>query len=76
MKRTRYLNQREFRGVIGIRIKQHHADGRHIAKLSTTDARLAEFWDNDPEMTYEEACALYVRKYGEPPQDADDEGED
>ena len=73
MKRTRYLNQPEFRGVIGIRIKQHHADGRHIVKLSTTDARLAEFWDNDPEMTYEEACALYVRKYGAPPKDDGEE---
>ncbi len=77
MKRTRYLNQREFRGVIMIRVKQHHADGRHIARLSTTDDRLAEFWDNDPEMTYEEACSLYVRKYGMPPRIEDlDDGED
>jgi hypothetical protein len=75
MKRTEYLTQPEFRGVIRIRVKQHHADGRHIAKLSTTDDRLAEFWDNDPEMTYAEACALYVRKYGMPPkvEDLDDE---
>jgi hypothetical protein len=73
MKRTRYLNQPEFRGVIGIRIKQHHADGRHIAKLSTTDDRLAEFWDNDPEMTYEEACDFYVRHHGMPPLPDEDE---
>lgn len=75
MKRTEYLTQPEFRGVIGIRIKQHHADGRHISKLSRADARLAEFWDNDPEMTYAEACALYVRKYGMPdlPDDVEDD---
>jgi hypothetical protein len=78
MKRTEDLTQPEFRGVIRIRVKQHHADGRHIAKLSTTDTRLAEFWDNDPEMTYREACDLYVLKYGLPPkvEDLEDGSED
>lgn len=78
MVRTRYAVQREFRGFIRIRAKQHAADAKHIALLRNVDTKLAEFWDNDPEMTYEEACALYVRHYGQPdlPDDSDDESED
>jgi hypothetical protein len=74
MKRTRYLTQRDFRGVIGIREKQHIADTKHLGRLRNTYTRLQPYWDIDPEMTYEEACALYVRHNGMPPDDDEEDG--
>jgi hypothetical protein len=76
MKRTRYFTQPEFRGLLRIRRKQLIADGKHYDRIASTDKRLAEFWDNDPMMTYEEACQLYVRAYGAPDLPDDDEGDD
>jgi hypothetical protein len=72
MKRTRYLTQPEFRGLRRLRRKSWVADGRHLKLLDDVDEMLAPVWDNDPEMTYEEACALFVRHYGRPDLPDDD----
>ena len=64
----------EFEGFIRIRVKQIAADTRHLNRMRVTLERLRPVWEIDPEMTYEEACELYVRQYGMPPQ-YDDEGD-
>jgi hypothetical protein len=75
MHRTRYSNMLDFEGFIRIRDKQIAADTRHANRMRVTLERLRPDWSNDPMMTYEEACALYVRKHGMPPR-PDDEGDD
>jgi hypothetical protein len=76
MKRTRYVTQREFAGLIRLRRKSWTADGKHLDRLAKVYDTLRPIWDIDPEMTYEEACAIYVRQYGQPdlPPDDGDEG--
>jgi len=76
MKRTRYLTQPEFRGRRRIRRKSWVADGKHLNLLDTVDEMLAPVWDNDPQMTYEEACDIYVRQFGMPDLPDEDDEED
>lgn len=75
VQRTRNATMPEFKGFIRIRVKQAKADLRHLNRMRVTLERLRPFWENDPMMTYEEACALYVRKNGMPPK-AEDDGDD
>jgi hypothetical protein len=71
--RTRWLTQDGFRGAIRIRRKQHAADGKHLGWMEHVDGLLAPYWANDPLMTYEEVCAIYVRVNGMPELPDDDE---
>jgi hypothetical protein len=73
MQRTCNATMYEFDGFIRIRDKQTEADIRYANKMRRTRERLTPTWENDPMMTYREACEIYVRQHGMPP---DDESED
>jgi hypothetical protein len=74
--RTRNATMPDFEGFIRIRVKQNKADLRHLNRMRVTLERLRPFWANDPEMSYREACDLYVRQHGMPPKDEHDEDDD
>jgi hypothetical protein len=73
MQRTCNANLYEFDGFIRIRDKQAEADLRYANKMRRTRQRLTPTWENDPMMTYREACEIYVRQHGMPPKDEDDD---
>lgn len=64
IKKTEYLTQPEFLGLIRIRKEQIKADRKHLGLLENTYRKLAMFWENDPEMTYAEVCEIYQRQKG------------
>lgn len=76
MVRTRYATEDDFLGFIRIREIQIKNDQKHANKMRRTHQRLAPYWANDPMMTYEEACAFYVRQHGLPPTDEEEEGDE
>ena len=71
MQRTCNANLYEFDGFIRIRDKQTEADIRYANKMRRTRERLTPTWENDPMMTYREACEIYVRQHGMPPLEDD-----
>lgn len=73
MVRTRFATEEDFLGFIRIRDKQIEHDLKHANRMRRTHQRLAPIWANDPMMTYEEACEIYVRQNGVPPKEEDDE---
>jgi hypothetical protein len=75
MHRTQNATLYDFEAFIRIRDKAIAADIKYRNRLTRTLERLRPVWEVDPMMTYEEACAIYVRQYGLPPKD-DDESED
>lgn len=68
MQRTENASMYEFQGFVRIRDKQIEADIRYANHLRVTLERLRPIWENDPVMTYREACEIYVRQHGMPPQ--------
>jgi hypothetical protein len=75
VQRTRNATMPEFEGFIRIRVKQAKDDLRHLNRMRVTLERLRPIWEVDRMMSYQEACAFYVRQYGMPtlPDDEDDD---
>lgn len=76
MHRTQNATLPDFEAFIRIRDKNITADIKYRNKLARTLERLRPIWEVDPMMTYEEACALYIRQYGMPPKDNDEPDEE
>jgi hypothetical protein len=76
MHRTRHATYYDFQGFLRIRDKAIEADIKYRNRMRRAMEHLGPIWVNDPMMTYEEACNLYVRMHGMPEEEGDDESED